>query len=328
MDKKEINKEMVIVMPVYNDWDSVKVLIKNIDDNIKNSSFQFSLLLVNDGSTFPVPDNLVDFSLHSIKKIDLLHLRRNLGHQRAIAIALTHIFKSYPCKAVIVMDADGEDRPEDILPLVNLCSEYDFKKIIFAERARRIEGLIFIFFYRCYQILHIVLTGYPIRVGNFSIIPFNYLSPLIVSSELWNHYAASVFKLKIPYAMRPTARAKRISGRSKMNFVSLVIHGLSAISVYSEIVGTRVLFAAFGINVFLFIMLFAIFSFRLFSDIAVPGWTTYSSGILIIIFLQILATTISFLFFVLNSRNFESFLPIRDYAFFIQEIKHIFSSHT
>jgi len=328
MDKKEINKEMVIVMPVFNDWDSAKVLIKNIDDNIKNSSFQFNLLLVNDGSTFSVPDNLVDFSLHSIKNIDLLHLRRNLGHQRAIAIALTHIFQSYPCKAVIVMDADGEDRPEDILPLISLCSEYDFKKIIFAERARRIERLIFIFFYRCYQILHRALTGFPIRVGNFSIIPFNCLSPLIVSSELWNHYAASVFKLKIPYGMCPTARGERISGRSKMNFSSLVIHGLSAISVYSELVGTRVLFASFGINIFLFLMLIIILSFHFFSYLTLSGWTTYIVGILFIIFLQILSTTISFLFFVLNNRNSASFLPLRDYAFFIQEIEHIFSSHT
>ena len=112
-----------------------------------------------------------------------------------------------------------------------------------------------------------------------------------------------------------------------MNFVSLVIHGLSAISVYSEIVGTRVLFASVGINVFLFFALMFIFSIRFFTDLAIPGWTTYSSGILLIIFLQILATTISFLFFILNGRNVDAFLPIRDHSFFIQEIKRIFTRH-
>lgn len=327
MNKNHAPKKIVIAMPVFNDWDSAKVLIKNIDHSVKNNAFHFSILLIDDGSSISVPDDLIGTSLDSIKKIDLLQLRRNLGHQRAIAIALTYIFQSYPCDAVIVMDADGEDRPEDILPLINLCAEYKFKKIIFAERAKRVERLLFKFFYRCYQILHRVLTGYPIRVGNFSVIPFNLLSPLAVSSELWNHYAASVYKLKIPYSMRPTARGSRISGGSKMNFVSLVIHGLSAISVYSELVGTRVLFAAAGVNAFLFIVLIIIFSIRLFTDMAIPGWATYSSGLLLIIFLQILATAISFLFFILNSRNSGAFLPLRDYSFFIHETRRIFSLH-
>jgi len=326
MDRQELDKKIVILMPVYNDWDSAKELIVKIDSCIRNTTFQFSLLIVNDGSTVPFPDNLVDSSLDSIMNIHLLYLRRNLGHQRAIAVALTYIFQSYPCKAIIVMDADGEDRPEDILSLVNLCSENNFSKIIFAERSRRIENLFFIFFYRCYQALHRILTGYSIRVGNFSIIPFIFLSPLVVSSDLWNHYAASVFRLKIPYSMRPTSRGKRISGTSKMSFVSLVIHGLSAISVYGEIVGTRVLFAAFAINALLFVMLILIFFIRFFTVFAVPGWATYSSGILIIIFLQILATTIGFLFFILNGRNSIAFIPLRDYSFFIQKTDHIFSS--
>ena len=112
-----------------------------------------------------------------------------------------------------------------------------------------------------------------------------------------------------------------------MNFISLVIHGLSAISVYSEIVGTRVLFAAAGVNAFLFIILMVIFSIRLFTHLAIPGWATYSSGILLIIFLQILATAMSFLFFILNSRNSGSFIPLRDYSFFIQETRRVFTRH-
>lgn len=319
--------KLVILMPIYNDWNSANVLVKRINEVFIDKPTELQLLLIDDGSSEPFPEDFLDSDLSSISKIDLLFLRRNLGHQRAIAIALTHIYKSEPCDAVCIMDADGEDRPEDLPPLLDLYFQKHCKRVIFAERIKRREGLVFKILYRCYQALHRTLTGHPIRVGNFSIIPYDHLSALVVSSELWNHYAAAVYNLRIPYSMVPTPRDKRLFGRSKMNFISLVIHGLSSISVFGEVVGTRVLFAACGINTLLILFLLLIFFLRIFTKLTIPGWATFSSGILLVLFLQISATTASFIFYVLNNRNTASFIPLRDYSIYIKNIHQLFISN-
>jgi len=316
-----------IVMPVYNDWDSAKIVIKQIDEVLKDKSVHSQILLVDDGSSIPFPPDFIQSSFSSISNIDLLHLRRNLGHQRAIAIALTHLFKSKTCDAIVVMDADGEDRPEDIPVLIDFYLKNRCKRVIFAERTKRMEGLLFRLCYRCYQILHKILTGHSVRVGNFSIIPFDCLSQLVVSPEIWNHYAASIYKLKMPVSLYPTPRAKRFFGKSKMNLISLVIHGLSAISVFGEVVGTRILFAGCIINAILFFTLSIIMTIHLFTTFTIPGWAIYSSSLMLVLFLQIFATATGFLFFILNNRNMASFLPLRDYSLYIQKTQQVFSRH-
>jgi glycosyltransferase involved in cell wall biosynthesis len=317
--------DLTILMPVYNDWESVKILIEKIDNIFEKSAITPRILLVDDGSTSTFPSDFNKFHLSSITNVDILVLRRNLGHQRAICIALTHLSQKTPCDAVCIMDGDGEDRPEDIPRLLNSFSKNECKKIIFAERTKRLESIVFRICYRCYQILHKLLTGHSVRVGNFSIIPFDLLSPIVVSPELWNHYAATIYNLKIPYSHSPTPRGKRISGKSKMNFIALVIHGLSAISVFGEVVGTRILFAACIINSSLIAILAVVFVIRFFSDLAIPGWATFSSGLLLILFLQVLTTTIGFLLSILNNRNTASFIPLRDYALFIHKLEQLYS---
>jgi hypothetical protein len=112
-----------------------------------------------------------------------------------------------------------------------------------------------------------------------------------------------------------------------MNFVSLVVHGLSAISVFGEVVGTRTLVTAGGLSVLLVGVLFVVVGIRLFTDLGIPGWATYTGGLLLVLFVLILATTSSFLFFVLNNRNMASFVPLRDYSLYVQEVKKAYAAH-
>ena len=135
------------------------------------------------------------------------------------------------------------------------------------------------------------------RVGNFSAIPRGRLASLVVVSELWNHYAAAAFKSRQPSVSIPTERAKRLHGRSQMNFINLVIHGLSALSVYSEIVGVRLLVASL-IMIFLSLLgIVTTVAVRASTDWAIPGWATYTAGILLVVLLQavMLATLFSFI---------------------------------
>ena len=310
--------DLVILMPVYNDWEAAGLVIEQIDSVLVDYHVRPVILLIDDGSRIATPAKLVKERLRQVAAIDVLRLRRNLGHQRAIAIGLTYIFEKVPCDAVLVMDADGQDRPEDVPRLIAEFSSTGGDRFIFAERTKRLETPVFKFCYGCYRILHRALTGLGIRVGNFSVIPFQGLSALVVSPELWNHYAAAVFKLRLPLRTVAASRGTRLSGKSTMNFVSLVVHGLSAISVFGEVVGTRTLVCAGGFSVLLMGILFVVVAIRLFTNLAIPGWATYTGGLLVILFVLILATTSSFLFFVLNNRNMASFVPLRDYSLYIE----------
>jgi glycosyltransferase involved in cell wall biosynthesis len=315
---------LTILMPVYNDWAAASQVIARLDTVLADSRVRANVILVDDGSTAPSPHQLVKKTLECVSSVDILRLRRNLGHQRAIAIGLTYIFDKAPCDAIVVMDSDGQDRPEDVPRLIGEFCSAGGERCVFAARTKRLETTLFKVFYRLYQVLHRALTGLGIRVGNFSIIPFQHLSALVVSSEMWNHYAAAVFKLRLPAATLAAPRGPRFSGESKMNFVSLVVHGLSAISVYGEVVGTRILLGAGATGLFLVLILGGVVGIRLFTPLAVPGWATYSSGLLLVLLSVVLATALGFLLFVLGSRNMASFLPIRDYAFYIESLKRAF----
>jgi glycosyltransferase involved in cell wall biosynthesis len=146
-------KSGVILSCLYNDWASAEILFETLDRDFSKSDWQWQLVLVDDGSREPQsPDFLA--KLASFSSIEIVVLRRNVGNQRAIAIGLSHIFETKKADAVVVMDADGEDRPEDLLRLIEAHSALSQPKIIFAERSKRSEGAMFRFLYQLYRALH------------------------------------------------------------------------------------------------------------------------------------------------------------------------------
>jgi hypothetical protein len=166
----------------------------------------------------------------------------------------------------------------------------------------------------------LALTGNGVRVGNFSAIPRRRLTSLAVVAELWNHYAAAVFRSRQPYCMIPTRRSTRFCGRSSMNFVSLVAHGLSAISVYSDVVGVRLLVMAVLLAFVTLTGIVAAVIVRVATNWAIPGWASYTVGLLLILFVQAIMAAFVFSFGILGSRHGSTFLPRRDYSFFIGSI--------
>jgi glycosyltransferase involved in cell wall biosynthesis len=263
------------------------------------------------------PDEMPPLTLEHLDSIDVLELRRNLGHQRAITVGLCHLEEQGDAQVVIVMDGDGEDEPKDVLTLLARCEQEGFAKAVFAGRRRRLEGLFFKVGYQMYRGLHRVLTGLDIRVGNFSAIPERLLRRLVVVSELWNHYAAGLIKARVPYVEVPLDRGHRLAGASKMSFVALVVHGLSAISVYSETAGVRMLVAAFGMIVSALIAMCVVIGIRIWTNLAVPGWSSYLAVLFFLIVIQSVSLALVFVFTVLSARNNFSFLPLRDYRHFI-----------
>jgi polyisoprenyl-phosphate glycosyltransferase len=314
---------VVVLMPLRDDWASAAELIRRLDQTISSYPCSVHVLLVDDGSVQSSRAADFQFRFAAVRRIQVLRLRRNLGHQRAIAIGLVHVEKAIPSDAVLVMDGDGEDTPDGALQLLRAFSG---ATAIFAERSRRTESFVFQFFYRVYKVLHRMLTGISVRVGNFSILPSHYLGTLVVMSELWNHYAAAVFRSGLSFTTIPIPRGYRITGTSRMNFVSLTAHGMSAISVYGDVVGVRLLIASMAGSLMATLGILAVIAIRLFTDRAIPGWATYSIGTLAIILIQFITMATSFTFTMLSNRINLSFVPLRDYELFVAECQDIYSN--
>lgn len=312
---------VVFLIPLRDDWASAAELIRRLDQALSLEPYLVDILLVDDGSIQDFRSADFPSRFAAIRSIRVLRLRRNLGHQRAIAIGLAHIEKAIACDAILVMDGDGEDTPEGVLQLLHAFSG---KAAIFARRSRRTESLAFRLFYQMYKLLHWLLTGVKVQVGNFSILPSSYLRPLVVTSELWNHYAAAVRRSGLPFTAIPIPRGQRIAGTSKMNFVALTAHGMSAISVFGDVVGVRLLVASLFGSLLVAAGIVAAIAIRVFTHRAIPAWTMYSIGALAIILIQFITVASSFIFAFLANRINLGFVPLRDYELFVDGFQDIY----
>jgi glycosyltransferase involved in cell wall biosynthesis len=309
-------ENFVIIIPQYNDWEALNLLITKINTDLDPTVLKHaSILVVDDCSS---TDRTKPFVPFGGKVIQVLRLYRNLGHQKAIAIGLSYVADNIDCDKVIVMDADGEDAPSDINKLVAKSLEVP-GKIIFAQRNKRTENFLFRFFYVIYKYVFKLLTGKVITFGNFSLVPKNRLQNLVRVSEIWNNYPGGIIKSRIPYDSMPTDRATRLAGESKMNFVSLVLHGLSAISVLVDTTAVRILiFSMFmsGVAItFIGIILFL----KLIGN-ATPGWASTLGSTLIILMLQSFLISLFLVFMVLQYRSQQHFIPAIHYRDFVDKV--------
>ena len=318
-------QSVLFVIPVFNDWASFTTLLTELDRTLVEGGFRATILGVDDGSTIADQLSPCADALQAIEQVHLLRLRRNLGHQRAIAIGLAYAQAYYVADMVVVMDSDGEDTPEETVRLIRACVANHYEKIVFARRAQRSESWLFRSFYWVYRKIYRLLTGADIRVGNFSVIPFPLLHRLVSVSEIWSHYAAGVLRSRLPHVDIPTRRGYRYHGQSTMNFVTLVTHGLSAIAVHGEIVGARLLVASCLLIGMALAGLVAIIGVRLLTNWAIPGWSSYLAVALISVILQAFIMSVAFMFLVLVGRNNTSFLPHRDYQHFVLRVDQVWA---
>lgn len=291
---------LLIVTPVFNDWESLARLVADIEIQMAQSHCPVELLVVDDCSSEAAPDCLRSTGI--VSRIEMLKLSVNVGHQRAIAVGLVYASRRTDVSAVAVMDSDGEDRPQELEALTHaLWLAPDFVHV--AQRSKRSESWTFRAFYWLYGRLFKLLTGASISFGNFSILPFRYLRRITVEPSIWNHYAATMIKSKIPIRYVPTVRGVRYAGQSKMNFVNLVLHGLGAISVFTENVFVRVLLFSSFVLVCALLGGAAVLAIRMFTELAFPNWATTVLGFAALISLQAVMTPIMIAFLLLNNRS-------------------------
>ena len=174
---------------------------------------------------------------------------------------------------VLVMDSDGEDRPQDIPALLQAAADHP-NHIICARRSKRSEPRMFRIFYSCYKLAFRILTGRHIDFGNFCFIPASALRSVVYNPATWNHLAASILRSRIPVLGVDTERGRRLAGQSSMNLAALLLHGMSAISVYADLVTVRIVIAMLGFAVIAICGIAVVVAIRLFTDLAIPGWAS------------------------------------------------------
>lgn len=312
---------------MFNDWEAAELLLSDLDQALADRSLSPEVMFIDDGSTRPMPPGFANRPFTALRRVDVLQLRRNLGHQRAIAVGLVFVYQNLPCTAVVVMDADGEDRPADIPQLVEQFDRVGQRSIVFAARAKRLERIFFRALYRLYRVIHLLLTGDQVRVGNFSIVPFESLAKLVVVPEIWNHYAAAVIRSRLAFHSIPIARGKRLVGKSKMNFIALLLHGLSAFFVYGDIVGARLLIAIALALVVEIILIAAGVAVWFTSSPSIVILAAYVGAILGILLLQAIPVALILVFTVIGSRVNAGFLPLRDCPYFVSSVQKVFPAH-
>lgn len=233
-----INKQKIcILIPVFEDFECLPLLEKKIEHYL-SPVIDYNILVIDDGSFKGLDKKL---SIEDNRHIKILTLSQNVGHQRSITIGLCYIREHCDYDQILIMDGDGEDNPADAVKLISASQKNSEPTIYFARRDTRSEPISFKFGYLLYRVLFRVLTGKNIKFGNFSLVPKQMLDRITGIQEIWNHYAASIVFAKIPYYEVPSSRSGRIHGRPKMNFVSLILHGLSAISIFHQTVFLRLL---------------------------------------------------------------------------------------
>jgi len=222
-------KKIIILIPVFNDWESLIKLIKEINDSIKDyNSVHFECLVVNDASTVNQP-NLV--KPNNIKSLQILNMKKNKGHARCNAFGIRYVFKNKEFNNLILMDGDGEDRPIEIKNLVNEVLKNPNNSVV-AKRVKRSEGPFFKFLYLMHKVITYVFTGKSIRFGNYSCLTKQDVEKLHSDPSLWSSYSGSVKKNLKRLSEINSIRGPRYFGPSKMSFLKLLIHSFSIISVF------------------------------------------------------------------------------------------------
>ena len=222
-------KKIIILIPLYNDWKSLSKLLNEIDSQIANWKIEVSIIIVNDAST--EKRNEISKNFKKIKLIKILNMKENRVHQRCIAAGMKYICKEEDFDRVIVMDADGEDRPEELNEFLKK-SEENPNKSITGNRFKRSEGFFFKILYEIHKILTLIFTGKLIKFGNFTCITKDHAKQLIQKPYLWNSYSSSVIRAINDRTFIRSIRGTRYFGPSKMNFAGLVFHSLAIISVF------------------------------------------------------------------------------------------------
>jgi len=304
---------LTILVPVFNDWTCVVPLIAGLEAT-QGLPTGKRIILIDDGSTEAPSQELDAGSI----PVEVIRLGANVGHQRAIAIGLVSIAKAQSNDVVIVIDADGEDLPADCATLWQ-AHEANPAVVVVAQRLKRTESVRFKLFYALYRWFFRLLTGKRLDFGNFSLLPASALQRLVMMPELWNHYPATIMKSRLEIVRVPINRGARFAGQSRMNFISLVNHGLAGIAAFADTAYARLLASSIVVMGFLGSAIIAGIIFRFTNESPLPGWLALGAVAVFVALFQIIAALVVVSFLTLSLRAQPNMPPMQVAPAYIAE---------
>ena len=254
-------KKYIILIPVFNDWQSVFKLIENIDLQIRDETID--VIIVNDASTESFDNNQKQFS--KINSVKIINLIKNGGHRKAIATGLKYCHENLEYDYIIPMDGDGEDRPEELKDFFNQVQETG-PEVTTAIRIKRSESFLFKFLYVVHKIFTNLITGKLIKFGNYTCLSKSAVSKLLSDGSVWLSYSGAVTKHFPQFSTIQSIRGKRYFGPSKMSILELIFHSLRISTVFRENIFIRV------VIVILIFGLLAYYSSAYFLIPSLAGW--------------------------------------------------------
>ena len=228
--------KIILLIPIYNDRESLTKLIENINFEVKDLNSEMSVVVINDASSQQIVDTYQN--LENINSFEIINMKENRGHTRCIASGLKYIFEKKEFDFVIPMDGDGEDRPEEIKNFIHQAKQSDDKTIV-GERTKRSESLFFKICYQLHKLLTLGFTGHSIKFGNFTCLSKSTIEKMLNEKATWNSFSGSLKKVEKDLLSIPSIRGIRYFGPSKMSFFNLLKHSLSIISVFRKTVLIR-----------------------------------------------------------------------------------------
>ena len=252
-------KKFKILIPCYNDWQSLFKLLNNIDNNITVFDGEFTVLIVNDCSTEKIPKP--SFNFKKIKSIDLINIKKNQGHTRCNATGIKYLSEKKDFDYMILMDGDGEDNPSDLPVIIKKVLEKKNISVV-ATRKKRSEGLLFTMFYNLHKIITLIFTGKNMNFGHYSCLTKEDVILLSSKKTLWSNFAGTAKKYISNLYSLPTIRGLRYFGPSKMPLKGLIIHSMSIIASFKyQVLLRSLLFIFFSSFIYLKIIENGIFLF-------------------------------------------------------------------
>ena len=263
-------KKIIILIPVYNDWESLVKLINQINDTLHEYDFlKIECIIINDASTTKEPKFIKPKKIDSLK---IMNMKENKGHARCNAFGIRYIYQNEEFDYLILMDGDGEDRPIELKSFINRISIESDKSVV-AKRVKRSEGFIFKFLYFMHKLITLIFTGKKINFGNYSCLTKKDVEKIFSKASLWSSYSGTVKKYIKNFGEIRSSRGLRYFGPSKMSLLNLIIHSFSIIAVFKNQVLLRTSLSililiylnfTFGINLIFFKLILLMFCLVIF----------------------------------------------------------------
>lgn len=266
-----------LVIPVYNEEVLIDELIERSVKVLSEISDHFEILFVNDGSQDGTLEKLLRHR-DTEKRIKILSLSRNFGHQAALTAGLEHANGDY----IAMMDGDLQDPPELLREMYMKLKSGEYDVINGKRRSRKGSigrRMLTYIFHKLFK----RISGLEEieNVGNYSMLNRNALNGLLTLKEKIRYLPGLRSFVGFKQGYIEYVREERKKGKSKMNIWKLWLLGSDAIFSFSKIPLKICLFLGlFGVVVFLlagiYVLIAKIFGFALL------GW---SSTLLSIYFL-------------------------------------------